>query len=135
MQVVPFSCFPGSEVSGAADGGKRTMRCTKRDSHGNQCIRVTRFSAMPHTHHCLFRSETIPEPKQTQIERWSQFPLEDRAIAETASLVAVVDAPLAVVEEGVFQRLVNSFVEIGCRHKDHRFHFGRGGCPLSRCGI
>jgi hypothetical protein len=35
------------------------------------------------------------------------------------ALVAVVDAPLAVVEEGVFQRLVNSLVEIGRQHKDH----------------
>jgi hypothetical protein len=60
---------PGWELSGAADGGKRAMRCTKRDSYGNKCIRIIRFSSTPHTHHSLFRPETITEPKQTQIER------------------------------------------------------------------
>jgi hypothetical protein len=37
---------------------------------------------------------------------------------------------LSLVEDGLFQRILNSFVEIG--REDTQFHFGSGGCTLSR---
>jgi hypothetical protein len=56
--------------------------------------------------------------------------MEKRAQAEVASLTALTDAPLSVVENGLFQRILNSFVEIG--REDAQFRFGPGGCTLSQ---
>jgi hypothetical protein len=50
--------------------------------------------------------------------------------AEFASFIALVDAPLEIVEDGAFHRLLAGLVDIGC--EDHQFYFGGGQCPLTR---
>jgi hypothetical protein len=56
--------------------------------------------------------------------------IEQRAQVEIASLVALVDAPLEIVENGAFRRLLNAFVDIG--RQDPQFQFGGERCPLTR---
>jgi hypothetical protein len=73
----------------------------------------------------------VPELTQARLDRWATLPIETRAQTEVASLTALMDAPLSVVEDGLFQPTLKSFVEIG-REEAH-FHFGPGGCTFSRC--
>jgi hypothetical protein len=73
---------------------------------------------------------SVPELTQARLDRWRTLPIERPAQAEIASLTALMDAPLSVVEDGLFHRIVYSFVEIG--EEDAQFHFGPGGCTLSR---
>jgi hypothetical protein len=91
------AALPGWELSSTAHGSKLTMCCTKRDSHGNQCIGIIRCNSNPDTRHSLFHSDTVSPPKQTQIEHWPQLCLEDRLRAEIASLVAGMDSAPAIV--------------------------------------
>jgi hypothetical protein len=67
---------------------------------------------------------------QARLDRRATLPIERRVQAEVASLTALTDAPLSVVEDGLFQRILNSLVEIG--RENAQFHFGPGGCTLSR---
>jgi hypothetical protein len=76
------------------------MRCTRPNRHGQQCFYGSRFSSLPHSHHCEFHSLNAPELSQPQIERSASLPLEQRAQAEFASLTAFMDAPLEIVEDG-----------------------------------
>jgi hypothetical protein len=89
-----------------------------------------RFTSNPPLHHCEFEAVRTVELTQTSIERWAGLPIEQRAQAEIASLIALVDAPLEVVEDGAFHRLLDALVDIG--REDREFHFGRGQCPLTR---
>jgi hypothetical protein len=70
------------------------------------------------------------EAVQMQIERWAEMPLAQRAQATGASLLALLDAPLSIVEDPIFHNLANAFVDIG--REDPQFRFGPGGCTLSR---
>jgi hypothetical protein len=121
---------PGWELGGTAPGGKRTMKYTRTNRQGQQCPYERRFSSVPYSHHCEFRSVKAPELSQPQIERWGSLPPEQRAQAEVASMTVFMDARLAIIEDAIFHRLLNAFVELG--REDHQFHFGSGGCTLSR---
>jgi hypothetical protein len=89
-----------------------------------------RFNSAPHSHHCQFTLLDAPQLTQSRLDRWAALPLQQRAQAEIASLTALTDAPLSIVEDGLFQRIVNGLVDIG--RDDPEFRFGPGGCPLSR---
>jgi hypothetical protein len=82
------------------------MRCTKRDSHANQCIGIIRFNSNPHSLHSISHSDTLSTPKHTQIEGWPQSCLEDRAIAEIDFLIAPIDAILAIVVQSSSRQVI-----------------------------
>jgi hypothetical protein len=106
------------------------MRCTGRDRLQNRCVRDIRFTSNPPPHHCEFEAIQVREPTQTSIDQWAGLSIEQRAQAEIPSLVALVDAPLEIVEDGAFHRLLNAVVDIGC--EDREFPFGRNRCVLTR---
>jgi hypothetical protein len=89
-----------------------------------------RFTSNPPVHRCEFESVQNQELTQTSIERWATLPIQQRAQAEIASLVALVDAPLEIVEDDIFQRLLNALVDIG--RENRQFRFGGDQCPLTR---
>jgi hypothetical protein len=122
---------PGWEISGKADGGKRTIRCTKEDIRGNQCLREIRFTSNPPIHRCRFPLQHH-EPEQTQLifDAWASLPVEKKLQYEIASLVAITDAPLDIVENEAFHRVINTFVELG--RTDPDVQVGSHGCKLTR---
>jgi hypothetical protein len=120
----------GWELVGKGNYGKRIIRCKKLDSHGNQCIREIRFSTTPQLHSCKFRPNPEPDLIQTPIERWASLSLDQRLQTEVASLVAITDAPLEIVENETFIKLLNSFVELG--RSDPQIHIGSERFKLTR---
>jgi hypothetical protein len=115
------------ELSGTALGGKRTTRCANHNRQGNQCIREMRLTYNQPVHRCEFEFEfefesvQIQELTQISIEQWTALPIQQRTRVEIASLVALVDARLEIVEAGIFQLLLNalmSFDEISNTKSD-----------------
>jgi hypothetical protein len=84
----------------------------------------------PTGHHFEFEPIRARDRTQLPMDRWASLPIEQRAQAEIASLLALVDAPLHVVEGGYFHRLLNVLVDIG--REDRQFQFGGERCPLKR---
>jgi hypothetical protein len=89
-----------------------------------------RFTSNPPAHHCEFAPIQARDITQRPIHRWASLPIEQRAQAEIAFLLALIDAPLHVVEGGCFHRLLNALVDIG--RDDRQFPFGGQRCPLTR---
>jgi hypothetical protein len=58
---------PGCGISGKTAAEKRTMRCTKHDSEGNQCTREIRFSSTPPPHKGMLQKNES-EPQQLLID-------------------------------------------------------------------
>jgi hypothetical protein len=121
----------GWEISGKADGGKRTIRCTKCDRHGNQCLREIRFASIPPPHRCIFQPKHH-EPAQTQlqIDRFTSSQKDQRFQIEVAHLIAITDSPLDIVERPLFKRVLHSLIEIG--RTDPNFDIDSEGCRLTR---
>jgi hypothetical protein len=71
----------------------------------------------------------VPELTRRQIEGGASLSLEQRVQVEVAYLTALLDAPLAIVEDRIFHRLLNAFIVF--RREDRRFRFGSGGRILS----
>jgi hypothetical protein len=76
-----------------------------------------RFTSNRPAHHCEFEPIQARDLIQLPIDRWASLPIEQRAQAEIASLLAFVDAPLHVVADGCFHRLLNALVDIGCEER------------------
>jgi hypothetical protein len=72
----------------------------------------------------------VPELTPPQIECCASLSLEQRAQAEVVSLTALLDAPLAIAEDGLFHRRLNTFAELG--REDRQFRFGSRGRTLLR---
>jgi hypothetical protein len=89
-----------------------------------------RFTSNPPLRYCEFESIEVHEPTQTSIDQWAGSSIGQQAQAEIASLIALIDAPLEIVEEGAFHRLLNALVHIG--REDREFQFGRDRFPLTR---
>lgn len=106
------------------------MRCTRLDQRGNRCVHEIRFTSNPPSHHCRFESQHEPQQTQLQLERWASLPFQQRLQIEVAALVAITDAPLEIVEDPVFNRILDSFIDIG--RSEPRVHVGSEGCKLSR---
>jgi hypothetical protein len=121
---------PGWEISGKAEGGKRTMRCTKSDRRGSQCIHEIRFTSNPPRHQCSFQSQHELDQTQLHVDRWAALPFHQRLQIEVAALVAITDAPLEIVENELFTRVLNSLVDIG--RNESRIRIGSEGCKLTR---
>jgi hypothetical protein len=106
------------------------MRCINPDRQGNQCIHEMLFSSNPPVHHYEFEAVRIHELTQISIERWASLPIKQRAQAEIASFIALVGAPLEIVEDGAFHPLLEALVDIG--RQDRQFHFRRGRCAFTK---
>jgi hypothetical protein len=120
----------GWEISGTAPGGKRKIRCTKHNTHGNQCVHEIRYTSTPPLHQCIFQKLQEANQTQLQIERWATSTLDQRIQFEVAALVAITDAPLEIVENPVFHQILGTFVEIG--RSEPQIHIGSEGCKLTR---
>jgi hypothetical protein len=89
-----------------------------------------RFTSNPPAHRCEFEPIQARDITQFPISKLANLPIEQWAQTEIASLLAFVDAPLHVVEDGYFHRLLNALVDIGC--EDCHFQLGGERSPLTR---
>jgi hypothetical protein len=101
------------------------MRCAKTDRHGNRCIHESRFTTNPPAHQCTFQKEKQHQAR-LPVEQWASLPFNQRLRVEVAALVAITDAPLDIVENPLFLRILDSFADIG------KIQIGSEGCKFTR---
>jgi hypothetical protein len=113
---------PGWDLSGKAEGGKRTMRCTKLDRDGNRCLHEIRFPSNPPCHHCNLEAQHKSQEIQLLLEHWRSLPFQQRLQVVVAALVAITGAHLEIVENQLLSGILNSFVDLG--RTEPRVHIG-----------
>jgi hypothetical protein len=124
---------PGWELTGKSSGGKRKIRCTKRDRNDIQCTREIRFTSTPPIHRCNFHQQHVSQQTQLTIDAWTSLPAPERLKHEVASLVAITHVPLDIVENPSFTRILMAFIDIGRSDPHHQIDSEE--CKLTRFNV